>query len=59
MGSHCDTDEGFVKFSIYNWKDGKIPTEEYEWHIGGYGFSAVDLNGDYQCEIIGALIIII
>ena len=34
------TDE--VKFSIYNWKDGYIPTEEYEWHIGGYGFEAVD-----------------
>ena len=30
-----------VKFSIYNWKDGRIPTEEYEWHIGGYGFEAV------------------
>lgn len=30
-----------VKFSIYNWKDGRIPTEEYEWHIGGYGFDAV------------------
>ena len=38
----ADTDEGFVKFSIYNWKDGRIPTEEYDWHIGGYGFDAVD-----------------
>ena len=45
----ADTDEGFVKFSIYNWKDGRIPTEEYEWHIGGYGFDAVDA----ATEIIG------
>ena len=46
----ADTDEGFVKFSIYNWKDGKIPTEEYDWHIGGYGFDAVDA----ATEIINA-----
>ena len=46
----ADTDEGFVKFSIYNWKDGKIPTEEYDWHIGGYGFDAVDV----ATEIINA-----
>ena len=39
----ADTDEDdYVKFSIYNWKTGSIPTEEYEWHIGGYGYDAVD-----------------
>jgi hypothetical protein len=39
----ADTDEDdYVKFSIYNWKTGYVPTEEYEWHIGGYGFDAVD-----------------
>jgi|SRR6056300_971551 hypothetical protein len=38
----ADTDEGLVKFSIYNWKTGSVPTEEYEWHIGGYGFDAVE-----------------
>jgi len=39
----AETDEGdLVKFSIYNWKTGSIPTEEYEWHIGGYGFDAVE-----------------
>ena len=37
-----ETEDGDVKFTIYNWKDGYIPTEEYEWHIGGYGFDAVD-----------------
>ena len=40
----------YVKFSIYNWKDGFIPTEEYDWHIGGYGFDAVDA----ATEIINA-----
>ena len=34
-------DSSPVQFSIYNWKDGRIPTEEYEWHIGGYGFESV------------------
>ena len=38
-----ETDKGdFVKFSIYNWKTGYVPTEEYEWHIGGYSFDAVE-----------------
>ena len=38
----ADTDEGRVRFSIYNWKTGSVPTDDYEWHIGGYGFDAVD-----------------
>ena len=39
----AETDEGdYVKFSIYNWKTGYVPTEEYGWHIGGYGFDAVE-----------------
>ena len=38
----CDTGEDFVKFSIYNWKTGSIPTEEYDWHIGGFGYDAVE-----------------
>lgn len=38
----AETDEGYVKFTVYNWKDGRIPTEEYDWHIGGYGFNAVE-----------------
>ncbi len=46
----AETDEGLVKFSIYNWKDGFIPTEEYDWHIGGYGFDSVDA----ATEIINA-----
>jgi hypothetical protein len=48
----AETTEGeTVKFSIYNWKTGCIPTEEYEWHIGGFGYDAVEaayelINGD-------------
>ena len=21
--------------TIYNWKDGRVPLEEYDWHVGG------------------------
>ena len=38
----ADTGDDFVKFSIYNWKTGSVPTEEYEWHIGGFGYDAVE-----------------
>ena len=31
-----DDDTVNVKFSIYNWKTGNVPVEEYDWHIGGY-----------------------
>ena len=30
-------------FTIYNWKTGYIPTEEYDWHIGGKSYEAVDI----------------
>ena len=29
--------------TIYNWKVGYIPTDEYEWHVGGFDFDSVDL----------------
>ena len=38
-GGHID----YVPFSIYNWKTGYVPTEEYEWHIGGFDMEAVDV----------------
>lgn len=47
-----ETDKGdFIKFSVYNWKDGFVPTGEYNWHIGGYDYVAVEIaeaiiNGD-------------
>lgn len=28
--------------TIYCWKVGKVPTEEYQWHIGGYSQKAVE-----------------
>ena len=36
-------DYDYVTATIYNWKMGYIPTEKYEWHIGGFDFEAVDL----------------
>ena len=33
-------DEDNTDFTIYNWKDGYVPTEEYDWHIGGFDFNA-------------------
>jgi len=30
-------------FTIYNWKMGYIPTEEYDWHIGGNNYEAVNI----------------
>ena len=33
----CENEDGdIVKFSIYNWKTGNVPVEEYNWHVGGY-----------------------
>ena len=36
-------DYDYITATIYNWKMGYIPTEKYEWHIGGFDFEAVDL----------------
>ena len=36
-------DYDYVTATIYNWKMGYIPTEKYEWHIGGFDFEAVNL----------------
>ena len=33
-------DKDNTVFTIYNWKDGFIPTDEYEWHIGGFDYNA-------------------
>ena len=29
-----------------NWKMGYIPTEEYDWHIGGYDYNALSVATD-------------
>ena len=36
-------DYELVTATIYNWKDGYIPTDDYEWHVGGFDFDSVDL----------------
>ena len=36
-------DEDKTVFTVYNWKDGYIPTDKYEWHVGGFDFNSVDL----------------
>ncbi len=33
-------DEDKTVFTVYNWKDGYVPTEEYDWHIGGFDENA-------------------
>jgi len=39
-----DPDDFFYKgFTIYNWKTGYVPTEEYEWHIGGHDYEAKEI----------------
>ena len=37
-----DEDWDYVKATIYNWKTGGVPQDEYEWHIGGTGWDAVE-----------------
>ena len=38
-----DEDYFYKPFTIYNWKTGSIPTEEYEWHIGGHDYEAKEI----------------
>ena len=42
-----DEDDWFYKgFTIYNWKTGRIPTEEYEWHVGGTDYEAHEIASE-------------
>ena len=39
-----DQDDFFYKpFSVYCWKVGSIPTDKYDWHIGGDDYEAVEI----------------
>lgn len=39
-----DEDDYFYKpFTVYCWKEGRIPTEEHSWHIGGDDYEAYDI----------------
>lgn len=39
-----DEDDFYYKpLSVYCWKTGRIPTEQYDWHIGGNDYQAVEI----------------
>ena len=51
MGRRNHEDTVYKTVTIYNWKDGYIPTGEYEWHIGGHDYDArlqSQIRIDYQ-----------
>ena len=33
--------------TIYDWKTGETPKEEYNWHIGGKGVNVVEKVGEF------------
>lgn len=35
--------EDGVVFTIYDWKEDKIPKGKHDWHIGGFSDKAVDV----------------
>jgi len=41
-----ETEDGddfdYVTATVYAWKESSIPYGEYDWHIGGHDFTAVD-----------------
>ena len=39
-------DKDNTVFTVYNWKDGFIPTDKYDWHIGGYDYNALSVATD-------------
>lgn len=50
-----EKDWEYVKATVYNWKTGYTPTGEYDWHIGGNSYDAVDfireiLDGQVEPE---------
>ena len=45
-------DYKYVNATIYDWKTDSTPMGEYDWHVGGFGFDAVEcvdnfMNGKY------------
>lgn len=38
-----EDDFTYEKVTIYNWKTGYTPVEEYDWHVGGNNMRAQDL----------------
>ena len=38
---YTDDDYFYKPFTVYCWKEGRIPTEEYSWHIGGHDYVVI------------------
>ena len=38
----------YVTATIYDWKLGKTPFGEYDWHIGGYSTQAAHVVAEYM-----------
>ena len=38
-----ERDWEYVKATVYNWKTGSVPYDEYGWHIGGDSYESVEL----------------
>ena len=43
IDEYGDEDWDYVKATIYNWKTSGVPFGEYGWHIGGNGWTAIEL----------------
>ena len=41
-----DDDFDYKTFTVYSWKTGCIPTQKYEWHIGGHNFESWSIADD-------------
>ena len=41
-------DYKFVNTTIYDWKTDSTPLGEYDWHVGGFDFGAVECVDDYM-----------
>tara|TARA_B110000503_G_scaffold14238_1_gene19446 strand:- start:459 stop:800 length:342 start_codon:yes stop_codon:yes gene_type:complete len=39
-------DYTYLPFTVYCWKEGRIPLEECDWHIGGHNWEAYDVASD-------------
>ena len=40
---YTDDDYFYKPFTVYCWKEGRIPTDEYSWHIGGHDYEAFEI----------------
>lgn len=43
-----EVDGDYVTATIYDWKLGETPFEEYDWHIGGFSTQAAHIVAKYM-----------